>query len=172
MTTSAIAAAASIRQAIWLYVRFTLSFLHLEDLLAERCILVSYETVRRWVNHFGPKIAADLCKHRPTPHMTWHLDEVFVKIEGRMVHLWRGVDGEVEVLTLASPTAVAAVDGATIERRIRINRPADGRGRRKGSRALDPRRDLMQRSITSSTSGATLPQQERVGAFRASAMRP
>ena len=49
-----------IQQAIWLYVRFTLSFRDVEDLLAERGILVSYETVRRWVNHFGPKIAADL----------------------------------------------------------------------------------------------------------------
>jgi hypothetical protein len=47
-----------------------------EDLLAERGILVSYETVRRWVHHFGPKIAADLRKHRPKPHTVWHLDEV------------------------------------------------------------------------------------------------
>src|ERR1700747_2864436 len=58
-----------IQQAIWLYVRFTLSFRDVEDLLAERGIVVSYETVRRWVNHFGPKIAANLRK-RPTqaPH--------------------------------------------------------------------------------------------------------
>jgi putative transposase len=52
-----------IQQAIWLYVRFTLSFRDVEDLLAERGIVVSYETVRRWVNHFGPKI--DLRKRRP-----------------------------------------------------------------------------------------------------------
>jgi len=57
-----------IQQAIWLYVRFTLSFRDVEDLLAERGIVVSYETVRRWVNHFGPKIAADLRKRRPTLH--------------------------------------------------------------------------------------------------------
>jgi putative transposase len=50
--------------AIWLYVRFTLSFRDVEDLLAERGIMVSYETVRRWVNHFGPKIAADLRKRQ------------------------------------------------------------------------------------------------------------
>jgi transposase-like protein len=50
-----------IQRAIWLYVRFTLSFRDIEDLLAERGIMVSYETIRRWVNHFGPKIAADLC---------------------------------------------------------------------------------------------------------------
>ena len=59
-----------IQQAIWLYVKFTLSFRDVEDLLAERGIAVSYETVRRWVNYFGPKIAADLRKRRPsrTPH--------------------------------------------------------------------------------------------------------
>jgi putative transposase len=62
-----------IQQAIWLYVRFTLSFRDVEDLLAERGIVVSYETVRRWVNHFGPNIAADLRKRRPKPHTTWHL---------------------------------------------------------------------------------------------------
>jgi putative transposase len=58
---------------IWLYLRFTLSFRDVEDLLAERAIMVSYETVRRWVNHFGPKIAANLRKRRPKPHTTWHL---------------------------------------------------------------------------------------------------
>ena len=74
-----------IQQAIWLYVRFTLSFRDVEDLLAERGILVSYESVRRWVNHFGPMIAADLRKRRPKPHTIWHLDEVYLKIDGRMV---------------------------------------------------------------------------------------
>jgi putative transposase len=64
-----------IQQAIWLYLRFTLSLRDVEDLLAERGIMVSYETVRRWVNHFGPMIAADLRKRRPKPHTTWHLDE-------------------------------------------------------------------------------------------------
>jgi hypothetical protein len=77
-----------IHQAIWLYLRFTLSFRDVEDLLAERGIAVSYETVRRWVNHFGPMIAAHLRKRRPKPHATWHLDEVYLKIDGRMVYLW------------------------------------------------------------------------------------
>ena len=58
---------------------------------------MSYETVRRWVNHFGPMIAADLRKRRPIPHTTWHLDEVCLKIDGSMVHLWRAVDAEGEV---------------------------------------------------------------------------
>ena len=87
-----------IHQAIWLYLRFTLSFRDVEDLLAERGIAVSYETVRRWVNHFGPMIAAHLRKRLPKPHGTWHLDEVYLKIDGRMVSLWRAVDAEGEVL--------------------------------------------------------------------------
>ena len=87
-----------IQQAVWLYVRFTLSFRDVDDLLAERGIMVSYETVRRWVKHFGSMIAADLRRRRPKPHSTWHLDEVFVKIDGRLVYLWRAVDAEGEVL--------------------------------------------------------------------------
>jgi transposase-like protein len=74
------------QQAIWLYVRFTLSFRDVGDLLAKRGIVVSYETVRRWVDHFGPMIAADLRKRQPKPHTTWHLDEVYRKIDGRLVN--------------------------------------------------------------------------------------
>ena len=87
-----------IHQAIWLYLRFTLSFRDVEDLLAERGIAISYETIRRWVNHFGPIIAAELRKRRPRPHSIWHLDEVYLRIDGRMVYLWRAVDAEGEVL--------------------------------------------------------------------------
>ena len=87
-----------IQQAFWLYLRFTLSLRDVEDLLAVRAIGVSYEAVRRWVNHFGPLIAADLRKRRPKPHTTWHLDEVYLKIDGRMLYLWRAVDAEGEVL--------------------------------------------------------------------------
>jgi transposase-like protein len=87
-----------IHQAIWLYLRFSLTLRDVEDLLAERGLAVSYETVRRWVNHFGPMIAADLRKRRQKPHTTWHLDEVYLKIDGQMVYLWRAVDAEGEVL--------------------------------------------------------------------------
>jgi transposase-like protein len=87
-----------IRRAIWLCYRFTLSFRDVEDLLAERGVVVSYETIRRWATHFGPKIAADLRRRRPRPHTTWHLDEVYLTIDGRMVYLWRAVDAEGEVL--------------------------------------------------------------------------
>jgi putative transposase len=75
-----------------------LSLRDVEDLLAERGLAVSYETVWRWVNHFGPMIAADLRKRRQKPHTTWHLDEVYLRIDGRMVYLWRAVDADGEVL--------------------------------------------------------------------------
>ncbi len=93
-----------IQQAIWLHLRFTLSFRDVEDLLAERGIILSYETARRWVNHFGPKIAAGLRRRRPRPHTTWHLDKVYLKIDGRMVYLWRAVDSEGEVLDVLVQT--------------------------------------------------------------------
>ena len=86
-----------IEQAIWLYLRFTLSFRDVEDLLAER----GYGLVRDRSplgESFGPMIAADLRKRRPKPYSIWHLDEVYLKIAGRMVYLWRAVDAEGEVL--------------------------------------------------------------------------
>jgi putative transposase len=87
-----------IQQTVWLYLRFTLSLRDVEDLWAERGITVSCETVRRWTNHSGSMIAADLRKRRPKPCTTWHLDEVYLKIAGRMVYLRRAVDAEGEVL--------------------------------------------------------------------------
>jgi hypothetical protein len=71
--------------------------------------------VRRWVNHFGPKIAAGLRKRRPKPHTTWRLDEVYLKIDGRMVYLWRAGDAEGEVLDVlvqTSPRRLARWDSA------------------------------------------------------------
>ena len=87
-----------IQHAAWLYLRFTLSFRDVEDLLAERGIIVSYETVRRWVIHFGPRYAKQLRKQRCRPGRTWHLDEVFVSIGGRPMYLWHAVDQEGEIL--------------------------------------------------------------------------
>ncbi len=93
-----------IHQAIWLYLRFTLSLRDVEDLLAERGVAVSYQTVRRWVNHFGPMIAANLRKRRLKPHTTWQLDEVYLKIDGSMAReeFLRGA-GALEPLHLAIP---------------------------------------------------------------------
>ncbi len=87
-----------IQRAVWMYLRFTLSFRDIEDLLAERGIEVSYETIRRWVIAFGPAIARRLRAHRPMPNPRWHLDEMFVRIGGRRMYLWRAVDAEGEVL--------------------------------------------------------------------------
>jgi len=87
-----------IQHGVWLYLRFALSFRDVEDLLAERGIVVSYETIRRWVAHFGPLIAADLRRRRCRPHAVWHLDEMVVSIAGKPMYLWRAVDAEGEVL--------------------------------------------------------------------------
>src|SRR5277367_2231243 len=83
-----------IQHAIWLYVRFTLSYRDVEDLLAERGLDVSYETVRRWVLKFGPLFARELRHRRPRPTAGWHLDEMAVTIAGRRFWLWRAVDDE------------------------------------------------------------------------------
>src|SRR4051794_6566321 len=92
-----------IQRAVWMYLRFTLSYRDVEDLLAERGIEVSYETVRRWVLAFGPAIARGLRARRPKPHTRWHLDEVFVRIGGEQMYLWgaggaggEGLDGLVQ----------------------------------------------------------------------------
>ena len=87
-----------IRQAVWLYFRFTLSLRDVEELLAQRGIEVSYETVRCWIVKFGPTIAANLRQRRSPPTGRWHLDEMFVRIGGRKIWLWRAVDDEGEVL--------------------------------------------------------------------------
>ena len=87
-----------IRRAVWLYFRFTMSFRDVEDLLAERGIDVSYETVRLWVLKFGQAYARRICKRRDPAFDVWHLDEVFVNIGGKQMYLWRAVDGEGTVL--------------------------------------------------------------------------
>jgi len=87
-----------IQHAVWLYARFTLSFSDIEDLLAERGINVSNETVRRWFLKFGRLIAGNLRRSRPRASARWHLDEMVIKIHGRKHWLWRAVDDEGEVL--------------------------------------------------------------------------
>jgi putative transposase len=87
-----------IQRAIWLYYRFTLSLRDVEELLAERGIEVTYETIRQWGIQFGPPIARDLRSRRSRPHARWHMDEMFVSIGGKRMYLWRAVDHEGEVL--------------------------------------------------------------------------
>ena len=92
-----------IRLAVMMYVRFPLSLRNVEDLLHERGIDVCHETVRFWWNRFGPMFAAEIRKRRADrmrswPQWKWHLDEVFVRINGQTHYLWRAVDHEGEVL--------------------------------------------------------------------------
>src|SRR5258708_24709433 len=89
-----------IQHSMWLYLRFTLSYRDVEELLAERGLEVSYETLRRWVLKFGSRIARRLRRSRPRPTDRWHLDEMVVRIAGRQMYLWRAVDHEGEVLDM------------------------------------------------------------------------
>jgi len=92
-----------IRLAVMMYVRFPLSLRNVEDLLHERGIDVCHESIRHWWNRFGPMLASEIRKKRSqsmrqSPQWRWHLDEVFVKINGKQHYLWRAVDHEGEVL--------------------------------------------------------------------------
>ena len=92
-----------IRLVVMMYVRYPLSLRNVEDLLAERGIDISHETVRFWWNWFGPIFAAEIRKRRVAqmrsyPQWRWHLDEVFVKINGKLCYLWHAVDREGDVL--------------------------------------------------------------------------
>jgi len=89
-----------IQHAVWLYFRFTLSFRDVEELLAQRGIDVSYETIRCWTIKFGPQIARNLKRKRPAPSPRWHLDEMVCNVGGQRMYLWRAVDDEGEVLDL------------------------------------------------------------------------
>src|SRR5580700_11025970 len=91
---------AVIQHAVWLYLRFTLSYRDVEVLLAERGLDISYESVRSWVLKFGPAIARALRRRRPRPSDRWHLDEMVVRIAGKHMYLWRSVDHEGEVLEI------------------------------------------------------------------------
>ena len=79
--------ASIVQHAIWLYARFNLSLRDVEELMAERGVEVSYETVRRWVARFGPQIARRLRRGRPRAHPQWHLDEMYVSIGGHWMYL-------------------------------------------------------------------------------------
>jgi len=89
-----------ISHAVWLYHVFSLSLRDVELLLAERGIIVSYETVRRWCQKFGESFAGRLRRRRPRPGDKWHLDEVFIRIQGVQHYLWRAVDQDGVVLDI------------------------------------------------------------------------
>ena len=92
-----------IRLAVMLYVKYPLSLRNVEDLLAERGIDIAHETIRHWWNRFGPMFASDIRRQRVSSmrgcrQWRWHLDEMYVKINGEMHYLWRAVDHEGEIL--------------------------------------------------------------------------
>ena len=92
-----------IRLAVMMYVKYPLSLRNVEDLLAERGIDISHETVRSWRNRFGPLFAADIRRRRVSAmrqfrHWRWHLDEMVVRVNGEHHYLWRAVDNEGEAL--------------------------------------------------------------------------
>jgi putative transposase len=89
-----------ISHCVWLYFRFSLSFREVEGLMLQRGVMVSYETVRRWCLKFGRAYADGLRRRQPRPGDKWHLDEVFVKINGEQKYLWRAVDQDGNVLDI------------------------------------------------------------------------
>jgi putative transposase len=89
-----------IAHCVRLYYRFPLSYRGVEELMFERGVIVSYESIRRWCLKFGPIYAAEIRRRRPQPRDKWHLDEVFIKICGRTYYLWRAVDADGMVLDI------------------------------------------------------------------------
>ena len=117
--------AAVIRQAVWLYFRFSLSFRDVEELMAARGIDVSYETIRCWTIKFGPQIARRLKKLRPSPSPRWHLDEVVCSIGGKRMFLWRAVDDEGEVLDIVVRPRRDTDAALKLLRRLLRNQPVE-----------------------------------------------
>ena len=89
-----------ISHCVWLYVRFCLSYRDVEELMAERGVLLTYEAVRYWCRKFGQAYANQLRRRRPQPGDKWHLDEVFLTIHGERHYLWRAVDQDGHVLDI------------------------------------------------------------------------
>src|SRR5258708_5976663 len=89
-----------ISHAVWLYFRFSLSFRDVEELLMQRGIVVTYETVRQWCLRFGQTYSNELRRHRPRCGDKWHMDEVFLTIRGERHSLWRAVDQQGNVLDI------------------------------------------------------------------------
>jgi putative transposase len=89
-----------INHCVWLYHRFPLSFREVEEMMMERGVVVSHETIRQWCRKFGQTYANGLRRQRPRPGDKWHLDEVFIKINGKTHYLWRAVDQDGNVLNI------------------------------------------------------------------------
>ncbi len=133
-----------IRLAVMMYVRYPLSLRQVEDLLFERGIDICHESVRFWWNRFGPMFAAEIRKRRVNRRSysdwRWHLDEVFVRINGETHYLWRAVDHEGEVLEVFATKRPRSYCGAQVpEARDEALWPAEGH--RDGPSSVIPRCD-------------------------------
>ena len=116
-----------ISHSVWLYHRFCLSFRDVEDLLAERGVEVTYETIRRWCAKFGPDYARKLRRRQGRLGDTWFLDEVFVRIRGRRHYLWRAVDQDGAVIDIL---VQRRRDGSAAKRFFRKLLKGQGSGQR------------------------------------------
>ena len=111
---------AIISHAVYLYYRFAVSYRDVEEMLALRGIVVSYETIRQWCLKFGPLFAMEIRRRRPHPHVHWHLDEMYLRIGGRTWYLWRAVDADGMVLDIVlqarrNPVAAETLLGRLVE---------------------------------------------------------
>lgn len=93
-----------IAHAVWLYYRFALSFPDIEEMLASRGVTVSYEAIRLWCGKFGPEYARRLRPHKRRVSRCWHVDEVFIRINGTIHYLWRAVDQNGQVVDILVQT--------------------------------------------------------------------
>ncbi len=107
-----------INHCVWLYFRFPLSFREVEELMLARGVAVSYETIRRWCAKFGQAYANQLRRRRPRPGDKWHLDEVFIRINGRLRYLWRAVDQHGNVLDVLLQSHRNAVSAKRFFRKL------------------------------------------------------
>ena len=89
-----------ISHSVWLYFRFNLSYRDIEEMMSVRGVTLTYETIRTWCRKFGQTYANGLRRRSPRPGHRWHLDEVFIRVHGRVHYLWRAVDQEGEVLDI------------------------------------------------------------------------
>ena len=89
-----------IAHAVWLYYRFSLSFRDIEEMLASRGVTVSYEAIRLWCGKFGAEYARTLRRHKPRVGRRWHVDEVFLRINGIIHYLWRAIDQNGQVVDI------------------------------------------------------------------------
>src|ERR1700745_291111 len=106
-----------ISHAVWLYHVFSLSLRDVELILAERGVAVSYETVRRWCKKFAASFADRLRRRRPRPGDKWHMDEVFIRIQGVQHYLWRAVDQDgvaLDILVQAGRNAQVQKSGLNL----------------------------------------------------------